>query len=88
LAWTLEYSGAAQKALRKLDRQTSGRILTRLAEISELEDAHSRGKALTGKLTGLWRYRVDDYRVIVKIEGQRLVIVVLTVGNRRVVYRG
>jgi mRNA interferase RelE/StbE len=88
LAWTLEYSPAAQKALRKLDRQTSGRILNRLAEIAHLEDPHSRGKALTGKLADLWRYRVDDYRVIVKIEGQLLVILVLTVGNRRAVYRG
>jgi mRNA interferase RelE/StbE len=88
LAWTLEYSPAAQKALRKLDRQTSGRILNRLAEISQLEDPHSRGKTLTGKLIGLWRYRIDDWRVIVRIEGQRLVILVLTVGNRRAVYRG
>jgi mRNA interferase RelE/StbE len=62
--------------------------VARLEEISRLDDPHSRGKALTGNLTGLWRYRVDDYRVIVKIEGQRLVILVLTVGNRRAVYRG
>jgi mRNA interferase RelE/StbE len=88
LAWTLEYSAAAQKALRKLDRQTNARILNRLAEISQLEDPHSRGKSLTGKLTGLGRYRVDDWRVIVRIEGQRLVILVLTVGNRREIYRG
>jgi mRNA interferase RelE/StbE len=87
LAWTLEYSAPAQKTLRKLDRQTNARILNRLAEISRLQDPHSRGKALTGKLTGLWRYRVDDWRVIVRIEGQRLVILVLTVGNRREVYR-
>jgi mRNA interferase RelE/StbE len=74
--------------LRKLDRQVSARIVARLEEIAQLEDPHSRGKGLMGTLTGLWRYRVDDYRVIVRIEGQRLVIVVLTVGNRRVVYRG
>jgi mRNA interferase RelE/StbE len=88
LAWTLEYTTAAQKALRKLDRQTNARILGRLAEISHLDDPHSRGKALTGNLGGLWRFRVDDWRVIVRIEGQRLVIVVLTVGNRREIYRG
>jgi mRNA interferase RelE/StbE len=88
LAWTVEVTPAARKALRKIDRQASGRIVARLEEIAQLEDPHSRGKALTGKLTGLWRYRIDDWRVIVRIEGQRLVIVVLTVGNRREVYRG
>ena len=87
MAWTLEYSPAAQKALRKLDRQTSGRILTRLAEISELEDAHSRGKALTGKLTGLWRYRVGDYRLIASIEDGRFTVLILRVGHRREIYR-
>jgi mRNA interferase RelE/StbE len=88
LAWTVEVTPAARKALRKIDRQASGRIVARLEEIAQLEDPHSRGKALTGELTGLWRYRIDDWRVIVRIEGQRLVIVVLTVGNRREVYRG
>jgi mRNA interferase RelE/StbE len=88
LVWTVEVTPGARKALRKLDRQASARIVARLEEISQLEDPHSRGKALTGTLTGLWRYRVDDYCVIVRIDGQRLVIVVLTLGNRRAVYRG
>ena len=39
--------------------------------------------ALTVELSGLWRYRVKDWREIVRIEGQRLVIVVLTIGSRR-----
>jgi mRNA interferase RelE/StbE len=88
LVWTVEVTPGARKALRKLDRQVSARIIARLEEIAQLEDPHSRGKALTGTLAGLWRYRVDDHRMIVRIEGQRLVILVLAVGNRRAVYRG
>ena len=43
--------------------------------------------ALTVELSGLWRYRVKDWREIVRIEGQRLVIVVLTAGIWREAYR-
>jgi len=73
--------------LGKLDRQVANRIIAMLEDISVLENPRDRGHALTGKFLGLWRYRVGDWRVIVKIEDGRLVIVVVAVGNRRDVYR-
>ncbi len=63
------------------------RIRDELAEIAELDDPRSRGKALTGNLTGVWRYRVGDYRILCDIEDGRLVIVVVDVARRREVYR-
>jgi mRNA-degrading endonuclease RelE of RelBE toxin-antitoxin system len=36
---------------------------------------------------GLWRYRVDDYRIVAAIEDNRFVVLVVTVGHRREVYR-
>lgn len=45
------------------------------------------GKALAGNLSGQWRYRIGDYRLIVLIEDDRLVITALTVGHRREVYQ-
>jgi mRNA interferase RelE/StbE len=38
-------------------------------------------------LAGLWRYRVGDYRIICEIHDGRLVVLVLTIGHRREVYR-
>ncbi|WP_374132928.1 type II toxin-antitoxin system RelE/ParE family toxin [Sphingomonas sp. 28-62-20] len=87
MAWTVEVAPRARKALGKLDRQVANRIIAMLEDISALEDPRIRGHALTGKFLGLWRYRVGDWRVIVKIEEGRLVIVVVAVGNRRDVYR-
>lgn len=78
---------AADKALRKLDRPTAGRVLGELEEIANLDDPRSRGKALTGNLAGLWRYRVGDYRVVCDIEDGVLVILVVDVAHRREVYR-
>lgn len=44
-------------------------------------------KALQGDQAGRARLRVGDYRVIFQRQGDRLVILVLQVGNRREVYR-
>jgi mRNA interferase RelE/StbE len=56
--------------------------------IATLEDPRSIGEALHGPdLKKYWKYRVGDYRVIVKIEDERVSIVVIRIGNRREVYR-
>jgi mRNA-degrading endonuclease RelE of RelBE toxin-antitoxin system len=38
-------------------------------------------------LAGLWRYRVGAYRLVCRIEDDRLIVLVLAVGHRREVYR-
>lgn len=86
MAWRIDFTKAADKALRKLVRPTAGRVLDELEEIAKLDDPRSRGKALTGNLAGLWRYRVGDYRVVCDIEDGVLVILVVDVAHRREVY--
>lgn len=41
------------------------------------------GKPLSGILHGYWRLRVDQYRVMYRIEQHRLVVLVVKVGMRR-----
>jgi mRNA interferase RelE/StbE len=55
--------------------------------LQSISDPRSIGEALHGDKSGLWRYRVGDYRLICQIEDARLVIVVLNIGHRREVYR-
>lgn len=43
----------------------------------------SFGKPLAGKLKGLWRLRVGDYRIIYKIWNDRVVVYVVMIGYRR-----
>lgn len=87
MAWMIDVSEKAVRALRKMDKQAARRIRDELEEIAKLEDPRSRGKALVGNLAGLWRYRVGDYRIICDIEDGRLVILVVDVAHRREVYR-
>ena len=45
------------------------------------------GKGLTENKSGLWRYRVGDYRIIADIEDDVLVILVVDVDHRSRIYR-
>lgn len=87
MAWTIEVSERALRSLRKMDKQIARRVRDELLEIAKLEDPRSRGKALTGNLAGVWRYRIGDYRILCDIEDGRLVILVIDVAHRREVYK-
>ena len=63
------------------------RIYDFLNELSRKKDVRSKGKALTGTLGGLWRYRVGDYRIICDISEDILRILVVRVGHRSQIYR-
>ena len=64
MAWRIDFTRNADKAMRKLDKGVAARVFDELDEIAKLEDPRSRGKALTGNLAGVWRYRVGDYRIL------------------------
>ncbi|HVT05123.1 MAG TPA: type II toxin-antitoxin system RelE/ParE family toxin [Thermoanaerobaculia bacterium] len=87
MAWTIEYTDTAERQLKKLGKQTAGRILDSMKRVARLEDPRSTGKALTGPLGDFWRYRVGDCRVICDIQDGALHILVVRLGNRREVYR-
>lgn len=77
MAWRIDFTRNADKAMRKLDKGVAARVFDELDEIAKLEDPRSRGKALTGNLAGVWRYRVGDYRILCDINDGRLVILVV-----------
>ena len=89
MAWKIEFEEQVIKELKKLDRPVAKRIVDFLElRIATLDDPRSVGGALVGsKLGEFWRYRLGDYRIIVKIEDNKMVVLVLRVGNRREVYR-
>ena len=89
MRWNIEFDRAAERELDKLDPQVARCILAFLDErLALIEDPRSIGEALTGaKLGSFWKYCVGDYRLISSIEDNRLVILVVRIGNRRDVYQ-
>lgn len=84
----IDYTDTAKEQLRKLDKPVARRIVDFMDErIAEADNPRQAGKALTGSLGDLWRYRVGDYRVICDIQDEVLRVLVVQVGNRGKVYR-
>lgn len=87
MGWTVELSSGAERQLRKLDPDTARRLGNYLrALVAETSDPRERGKALTGPMTGLWRYRIGDYRLVCELIDQRLVVLVVRLGHRSRIY--
>jgi mRNA interferase RelE/StbE len=89
MAYSVELSESADRELGKLNAQQAKRILRFLHErVAKLDDPRGVGEALHGSQLGeFWKYRVGDYRLISKIEDDRLVVLVLRVGHRKEIYR-
>ena len=86
MSWEVELSPDAAKWLRKADPDTARRIRAALRAITTLDSPRSRGKALTGGLSGLWRYRVGNYRVICDLRDALLVVLVIDIDHRSSIY--
>jgi mRNA interferase RelE/StbE len=89
MAYSVELSEGVDRELDKLDAQHRKRILKFLNErVAKLGNPRSVGQALRGSRLGeFWKYRVGDYRLICRIEDDRLLVLVLRLGHRREIYR-
>jgi mRNA interferase RelE/StbE len=79
-----EFTAAARAEIRELPKDVAVRILAKLAEL-ECEPTGFKTTALVSA-PEFRRLRVGDYRVIYRVEGDQLVVLVVRVGHRREVY--
>jgi mRNA interferase RelE/StbE len=86
LIWKIEITGEAEKELSRIDKPATKRIIRYLRERVSV-DPRSLGKSLRGDLSGLWRYRVGDYRVICELYDEKVSVLVIRIGHRKDVYR-
>lgn len=88
MAWGIDYTQTARKRLTKLDKPVARRILDFMDErVAKQEDPRTHGKALTGPLGALWRYRIGDYRVVCEIRHSAVTVLVIRIGHHSEVYR-
>ena len=81
--YSIIFSDIAVKQLKKLDSEIVHRI------ISTIERCRIRPYSFVKKLIGssYYRLRVGDYRVIMDIKENVLVIFIVEVGHRREIYK-
>ena len=87
MKYAFEFTAAARRQLKAIDRTTALRILHAL---SRQGDDPYREDADVKKLSGhddLYRLRVGVYRIAYTIDDGKLVVLVVEVGHRRDIYR-
>jgi mRNA interferase RelE/StbE len=85
--WKIEFNAKSQKQFTKLDKQSQNLLQTYLNhKILKLDHPKLSGKALSSNKKGLWRYRVDKFRIICRLEEEVLIILIVKIAKRDVVY--
>ncbi|MCK5924625.1 MAG: type II toxin-antitoxin system RelE/ParE family toxin [Methylococcales bacterium] len=85
--WSISFENKALKAFNKLDNPIKQRVIKFLIEVEKSENPRLQGKALTGKYKGLWVIQVRDYQLICNIQDNQVIILILTVGHRKKIYK-
>ncbi|MGD1895375.1 MAG: type II toxin-antitoxin system RelE/ParE family toxin [Phormidesmis sp.] len=85
MSYKVEISDTAMKDLKKLNSQVRTRILKKIAWLGEHFESLVP-QPLTGDLSGLFKLRVGDYRVVYSFMAEISIISIQRVGHRRDVY--
>ena len=81
------FGDIADKQYKKLDNSIKFRILKYLKKLESTENPKAFGKPLSNNLKNLWRYRIDNFRIIAEIKNEELIILIIEIGKRSNVYK-
>ena len=85
MRYNLEFTTSALRELRSLDPQVQQRITAKITRLCD--DPFPSGIKKMQEPPGHFRIRVGDYRIVYRVDGRRVVIVIVRIGHRREVYR-
>ena len=86
MTWIIEFSEKAQKEIKFLDRQVQIRIRDVVKE-KLATDPNRFLIQLVGKFTGLFKFRVGDYRLICEKHDSKFIVIIIKVKHRREAYK-
>jgi len=84
MSYKVEILRSAQKRLAKIDPINRKRIIAAVRLLAE-EPRPLGSKKLSGRQA--WRIRISNYRVIYEVKDRELIVLVVTVGHRKEIYR-
>lgn len=88
MSWNIKFTKDADKQMKSLDSIIEKRIHKFINErLIIATNPKILGIALRGDLSGLWRFKVGDYRLICDIEDNTVTILVVLVGHRKNIYK-
>ncbi|MEN6342149.1 MAG: type II toxin-antitoxin system RelE/ParE family toxin [Methanospirillum sp.] len=88
MTYEVVFTKPAERAAAKLDRQVANRIEAELDSLAKETRPDRYVKRLKGnEKAPFYSLRVGDYRVVLQIHDNRLVILVIEIGPRDSIYR-
>lgn len=88
MSYRLLYATRAERQLAKFDPGVARVIVSWLNKnIDGTDNPRAHGKGLHSDRTGVWRYRIGDYRVLCDIQDDELVVLAIEVAHRSAAYR-
>ena len=86
--YQLVFLTSAKKEFKKLDNIAQKLIKEKLIALAQNPDNFKNNiKALQGTHKGKFRFRIANYRVILKKEDNKLIITIISVGHRQNIYK-
>lgn len=82
--YNINYTKEAKKKIEKLDPSIKSIIKN---SIESLLSNPFKGKPLSYELAGLYSLRTSDYRIIYRVKEEKLIIIVISVGYRKEIYK-
>ena len=86
MAWRVEIENRCLRELRKLDRLVVRHAFEIIENVIALNPY--AGKALAGRYRGLYSYRFSSYRIVYELRKKHLVVLILSISQRKDVYEG
>jgi mRNA interferase RelE/StbE len=83
------YSKEARKDLQSLDPSVSKRVIKKVKEFTGHDNPLAFAKSLSANLSGLYRFRVGDYRVVFSVDeaGSVTILTILHIAHRKDIYK-
>ena len=86
--YKIETTRTFDKEFKKLNTNIQKIILKFIKEnLDKTENPYKKGKPLKGNFAGIWRYRILDYRLLVDIKEDKLIIKALRIAHRNKIYK-
>lgn len=85
MAYTIQFKPLALRQLEKLPRDAQKRLSAKIEALRD--DPLPVGCKKMAALPDTWRIRAGDYRVVYQVHRGVLLVLVLSIGHRKDVYR-
>ncbi len=85
--YSLHFLSSAKKEFAKLDRVIQKLIKEKLLLLVENPELLKNNiKPLKGEYKGKFRLRVNQYRIVFKIQDEELIVIIVRIGHRKEIY--